>query len=362
MKIDLEKISEVLNHVPDVKESKESTMLDIAGYPDYENVISNIYAFFLDEKGEHGYGRLFITALMNLLPESLVKNGLLEEYTVSREYPTDKKGRIDIVILSNQKPKKVKPFSIFIENKIHAQLNNDLKDYASTMARDYNSIGIVLTLKKTSVDAGLTNITHKQWAGSIQKLLETTDYDVSDKYRVFLNDFLSHINSYTMKAVTKKQLQYVSENREALASVQKLTWAVIEHFQSEVRKIGDYSELKKVQTRGDWASIRYTDFPIFLYLYFDDFIQSGKFLTELWIKEDDSTSNIKRFERNKRIKEISGKHGINKLEETAYGWIPIGYKHYPLDADDAYNFNQYIIKTIEKDWMELMSHLKYMMK
>jgi hypothetical protein len=42
----------------------EPTILEIAGYPHYENVASNILAFFLDPKKGHGLGRIVLESLL----------------------------------------------------------------------------------------------------------------------------------------------------------------------------------------------------------------------------------------------------------------------------------------------------------
>ena len=46
------------------------SIFDIAGYPHYENVCSNILAFYLDPNNEHGLGKLLYLCLMSLLQNS----------------------------------------------------------------------------------------------------------------------------------------------------------------------------------------------------------------------------------------------------------------------------------------------------
>ena len=67
---DLDLLDEFLKKpLPDVPE-EVWTFLDIAGFPHYENVISNIYAYYLDQENKHGFGRLFLDALINTIKES----------------------------------------------------------------------------------------------------------------------------------------------------------------------------------------------------------------------------------------------------------------------------------------------------
>ncbi len=66
---------------------KSETIFNIAGYPHYENVCSNILAFYLNPNNEHGLGNLLFSSLMNLANgnESCQDNVL-----INREVPTDK--------------------------------------------------------------------------------------------------------------------------------------------------------------------------------------------------------------------------------------------------------------------------------
>jgi hypothetical protein len=47
------------------KAKSRATFLEIAGYPHYENVASNLLAFFLDSEAEHEMGDLVMSALLS---------------------------------------------------------------------------------------------------------------------------------------------------------------------------------------------------------------------------------------------------------------------------------------------------------
>ena len=61
MKIDYNNLQEFLNKntIP-IIQSSPKTFLEIARQPHYENVITNIYAFYFDINEEHGFGNLFV--------------------------------------------------------------------------------------------------------------------------------------------------------------------------------------------------------------------------------------------------------------------------------------------------------------
>lgn len=86
------------------------TFLDVAGFPHYENVISNIYAYYFDSKNTHGLDDLFLKSLIAVIrkkSDSLIDDDPFAqrlqylddwgEWSVRREESVDRK-RIDIVI------------------------------------------------------------------------------------------------------------------------------------------------------------------------------------------------------------------------------------------------------------------------
>jgi len=75
--------------------SKSENIFNITGYPHYENVSSNILSFYLNPNNEHGLGNLFFSSLMILVTGNKPPT---DNFQVNREVSTLNKGRIDIVI------------------------------------------------------------------------------------------------------------------------------------------------------------------------------------------------------------------------------------------------------------------------
>lgn len=127
------------------------TFLEIAGYPHYENVCSNLLSFYLDPEEEHGMGDLLLRALMTCM-------GIPWETTIhkaqpNREVCTSQRGRIDLLVVTED-------FMIGVENKIWAFLHNDLDDYGKLIAETgakanlklENCHRVVLTVRELSPD------------------------------------------------------------------------------------------------------------------------------------------------------------------------------------------------------------------
>ena len=136
--------------------SKSENIFNITGYPHYENVSSNILAFYLNPNNEHGLGNLFFSSLMILITG---KESSDNNFQVNREVSTINKGRIDIVIETDNQV-------IGIENKIFHHLNNDLKDYSDSIdswAGDRDRVKIILSLKKEEESNGFVSITYDEY-------------------------------------------------------------------------------------------------------------------------------------------------------------------------------------------------------
>jgi hypothetical protein len=103
--------------------------MEIAGYPHYENVCSNILAFYLDPEEVHGLGTLVLDALARVGSIAAADEGVGGNVSVEREVITDNGNRIDILIETDA-------HAILIENKIYASVENPLKDYAAYLDVD----------------------------------------------------------------------------------------------------------------------------------------------------------------------------------------------------------------------------------
>jgi hypothetical protein len=104
------------------------TFMEIAGYPHYENVCSNILAFFLDPDEPHGLGILVLNAFASAGDIAAAEEEVGGNVSVEREVITDAGNRIDILIESDT-------HAVIIENKIFAGAGNHFADYAAYLDR-----------------------------------------------------------------------------------------------------------------------------------------------------------------------------------------------------------------------------------
>ena len=236
--IDIEKLRHFFrdNTVPKVKQ-KPKTFLGIARQPHYENVLSNIYAFFFAQDEEHRFNDLFIKSLLQLIFSTApgeTKNGLksFEEYEVHTEYPSLKKGRIDLLLTNKEQ-------AIIIENKVYHHLNNDLEDYWTTIkTNDKNKIGIVLSLKPISNTGHehFINITHLQL---LQKVIENSGpyfFEAPNKFTIFLKDFYQNSINLSQSIVKAEDIKFYFSYKKEINQLQKLKTLVHDHLAQQAEE------------------------------------------------------------------------------------------------------------------------------
>lgn len=106
----------------------------IAGFPRRETVSSNVLAYYFDPTEDHGLKDMMLKALLRCIGKETMD---VRDTSVSTEVSTDKANRIDILLdLPN--------ISIAIENKVDADLYNDLADYHKRTAQSGNLPVIVV--------------------------------------------------------------------------------------------------------------------------------------------------------------------------------------------------------------------------
>ena len=214
--------------------------MEIAGYPHYENVCSNILKFYLDPANEHGLKDLVLNSLLHLVDKEFKFDTDFEEIEIYREHKTINNNRLDLLILTDN-------FAIGIENKIFHHLHNDLTDYNNTVKSNcYNSrkpICIVLSLNKlTSQDDlekvrlnNFINVTYEQLFLNIKQSIGGHLGNSNISYINHLTDFIKSIENLTPKTMENKALWTFFKNNSQ--TIQELTDSFSDYRNSLYEKI-----------------------------------------------------------------------------------------------------------------------------
>lgn len=205
-------IGELINRliILDDTPATDKTMMSIAGISHLENIWSNIYAYYLDERESHGLGALFQKSLERIIQRKTGKPVSLFNSIIKREYATIGGNRIDLLI---QAP----DCSVIIENKVHHQLDNDLSDYwISVPGNNETKVGIVLTLSPIKISfPNFINVTHLEWIREIELQRLLSDGSMNSKAMMLLDDFIANIKKVSLSMDTTN-INFYLDNREQI--------------------------------------------------------------------------------------------------------------------------------------------------
>lgn len=192
------------------------TFMEVAGFPHYENVCSNILAFYFDPTQPHGFGDLMLKALLSALGEAELTNEMGVVTNIQREEPTEDGKRIDLVITTDNAV-------IAIENKIYAGVYNDLDCYSAHVERKYSSCQIKkkLVLSLHSIDnqlaGGFVNVIYENLIACLAKFLGEYAIKADTKYLTHLIDFVETLKRLKrMINVDPEVLNFFKNNREQI--------------------------------------------------------------------------------------------------------------------------------------------------
>lgn len=203
MKADFDMLEQLLkrfneSNIANKAEKAEDNIFEIAGYPHYENVVSNILSFFFDTTEQHGYKDLYIKSLLNCYLAKSGRDDISSESIITsnieREYSNGSDKRIDLLIDCGS-------FLVLVENKIYASLYNDLDIYTN-MANNYLKstdnegvpiLKIVLSLFEVNdiKQADVINVTYDELIKELCK--NKSNYPVSGKWKMFSDEFMENI-------------------------------------------------------------------------------------------------------------------------------------------------------------------------
>jgi hypothetical protein len=174
--------SSVEETIPD-----DETIFEISRFPHFEKVASNVLAFFLQNSASHQLGSLFFRSLLELINEASLNE---TEYYVDCEVKTDQNNFIDICIYNSE-------FCIAIENKIFADLYNDLEDYYTYAFKKSNqnkALVIVLSLREIAEkNPRFRYITYEKYFNKIKEKYKDYIHNRKLNYLSLMFDFIKNI-------------------------------------------------------------------------------------------------------------------------------------------------------------------------
>lgn len=341
------------NDIPKIK-ANPKTFLGIAKQPHYENVLSNIYAFFFDPNEEHGLKDLFVSSFVEIINEKLnisekePKFEISYDFDIHTEFSTQKRGRIDLLLVNDSD-------AIIIENKVYHYLNNDLVDYWNSIESS-NKKGVVLSLNKihqTGHDQ-FVNITHIEFLNKVMSHLGHYLIYASDKYLVFLKDFYQNIVNLSNQMETK-DLKFYFKHIETLNDIAKLKFAVRDYIKNEVNEAMSIInfDLDLDTSRGELEKrLRYyiskRHYDLMFTVVFSELLDSRK---TLWIMVELSGKAVQNKEEYRDLNfNDTEKAFLNPEFYTTKGnWAHFVRKPYVLEDSEIENLSDFIANKIKDE-------------
>lgn len=295
----------------------EKTIMEVMKNTDNELTCSNILAFYLNPLEEHKFNELILKALI----KTLENKGLIEENSynyenivVTREYQS-----IDIIILNDD-------YAIGIENKINADLYNDLNTYSNRL-KVFNKKMVNIVLSKKSIETnygftGFTNITYNELAEQIDKLMVNIK-SKNTKWYFYLEDFVINLRNNNTEYQYKKEL--FNNEKTSNIEINKIDQQIsnkikqfvntIENIKNDNRKVKYNHEIKidltaYISLKGFNIDARLTPngWLIGIFVYQKNRVPfMNQFLYEKNIKIIDSNNNhfiLQEFEYNENIQNV----------------------------------------------------------
>jgi len=355
--------------IPKIK-TKPKTFLGIAKQPHYENVLSNLYAFYFDVNEEHGLKDLFIESLTQLINETELGRtktlDLNNQIYVETEASTIEGGRIDI-LLSNEN------HAIIIENKVYHILNNKLEDYwnSAPINTERNKIGIVLSLNAIN-DTGhhqFINITHHDFLKRIMINLHDYKAEACHKYLIFMEDLHQNIENLSLSNMDANHLNFYFENQEKIIDIWKLNSNVHEHLLREVEVALEQfeEEIWLDGKRNDRLRFYRSEHNphLMMTVVIEDLMTPKR---EMYIAVELQNDCLEDKERYRSLfKEDQDDFKYMRPDfysDSKTKWAHFAGKHYKPDVEELKNFHQYIITKIKEDgFLEIFNRLdKYLTK
>lgn len=223
--------------------------MEISGQAHYENVASNILAFYFDPKEEHGLKGLLVTAFLEMAGHKGVD--VSEIISIEREYPAEDGKRIDLVIDGDV-------FVIGIENKIYHWEANDFENYGrviDALGKDKlvtvkAVLGLHAPLWKPPLPGGFLRFSYPQLWSHVRSSLGIYLPSANPKWVTYLIDFMETTSRLAGESQTNREFtdfflkhnetieQLVAERQTLLNRLDGYNYALEENLKNELEKHG----------------------------------------------------------------------------------------------------------------------------
>jgi hypothetical protein len=226
-------------------EPAKKTFMEITRYPHYENVCSNVLAFFLDPKEPHGLGTLVFDVFLDCSSSaSYIRGGRHDAISVDTEVPTGKieasdlgSKRIDLLIMSEE-------HAVLVENKIRDRRKNNPYDryarYLDEAAGDRKKHKYVLSIDPMGAgkEWGFQNLRYGEFVERVRSMLGQYISGADTRYLTLFLDFLDTLENLRRGTrMDPKLINFLGTQYDDVGKLLSQVNGVKEEMRSKTRQV-----------------------------------------------------------------------------------------------------------------------------
>lgn len=231
--MELNKFENILVEFKKIYVKREKNVFEIAGFPKRERVSSNILKFYLDGTEEHKLGTMVLEALLKAANINSINN--INDVIVDTEYYTTNGNAIDLILYNDE-------FVLGIENKIEAEVYNDLQDYATMLEKfNPNAYKIILSLydeTESAKENNYINVTYEKLFKCLEPMLNSKPQP-NNKWYIYLQDFISNIKRLGgNKMENQEMLEWAKNNKKNIEEFYNFLLTVKKELNNKSTELG----------------------------------------------------------------------------------------------------------------------------
>lgn len=357
---DLEKL---LEELPVEGARVRPDLFSIAGFPHYEDVLSNWYAFFMDADGPHMLGTLFLDVLLELRqPSQAVATG--RSLSVKREQPTKKGKAIDLVLhdgVETDKGITGATNAVIIENKVYHSLVNDLTEYWDSIEAD-NRVGIILCLKPSPIGhAEFGAVTHRSFIDAVVDRLPITA-PIPEPYRQYLIDLHQNVHELTTHMEYSNEVDFFLKNAERIQRVNRLEGVLKDYLKGQLEPVAAALNVRLYPSAQKcWYLCLPKDDPAYYSVLLDDVLGKGSDLLVAVELHGTEEKNLDDFFTAVEPLLRPGVHADKPLHNQGANWVQYATIRIPMSTAARGELSATILQRIQQDLAPILAEAKRFM-
>lgn len=370
LQLDDSKLHELLKLQLPKPEKAVRTLFDVSGFPRWETVTSNWYAYFLSTEEDHTFNDLFVQALVEVIQQKDHDLFWPSRLAFSQtEVTTNKGNSIDIVVKDSKEPLSSSQ-AIVIELKIDAGVYNDLTDYLDSIEAP-NKVGVLLTLQPQTTppsDERFLNITHAEWHAAILRRLGNSLLRADSRSIFLLQEFLNNLNNMSSPSTNPEALQILIDYGPQIHKLAELKLEVEQEIASAIIQSAATKGWESPSRQGQSLALQQGDMPFKIYIWLTELFATNEIKINCWIKGAIWTKAWNKWDNDSDWDEFAARYNRLPYRNVKAGkeWFQmtdqITYSNIVSKQQDISQIADKVADILETEWRPALTALFELLK